>query len=84
MLAAFGCTKDHQIGFAQFADFYLTKSLTTSSDTRFREELLQFWLLSEIEAKAYIHQHFPDAKPAKYRRKYGALGCESLDSSGES
>lgn len=58
ILKSFGAQKQI-ISRVQFTDHYLTKSLGTEQDNKFKKDLLVEWLISDSEADNYMTKHHP-------------------------
>lgn len=64
-MKSFGATKQ-VISRVQFVDYYLTKSLSTEPDNKFKKDLLAEWLISDYEIDNYMtkyHQGNPSLPP---------------------
>jgi predicted P-loop ATPase len=54
-----GCQKsDKRVKIEQFMDFYLTESINTETDERFRNSILEEWEINESEIDNYISESF--------------------------
>jgi hypothetical protein len=65
ILKSFGANKQ-VISRVQFTDYYLTKSLSTEHDNKFKKDLLAEWLISDYEIDNYMtkyHQGNPSLPP---------------------
>jgi hypothetical protein len=73
-----GCQKsDRRVKKEQFMDFYLTQSINTDTDERFRNSILDEWEVTESEINSYISHNHPRIKlPSKSESMLSSIGMK--------
>jgi hypothetical protein len=52
----------------QFLEYYITKSLATEHDYKFKKSVLDEWLISDSDADNYLKKNYPGIRPTKTRK----------------
>jgi len=59
----------------QFEDFYISRSLQTENDARFKKDILTEWLIADVEAENYLYQATTGTvKPSKMTNRRQSTG----------